>query len=141
MQTYNTIIEFVRPVLTELVRLIRNAFKQNNNTDKHLSDSVPTQNGLKEADSFFFLLLLNFSFEHAIRIKKVRINYNSMGLVIFLSWLVILIILDENIGSTMKKIQIFHYATILLEKIMVASLVTAFFGTPTFMTAFATVRH
>jgi hypothetical protein len=50
----------------KLVRLIKNVLKRNVCRGKHLSDSFPIQNGLKEGDTLS-PLLLNFALEHAIR--------------------------------------------------------------------------
>jgi hypothetical protein len=69
---YNILIEFGIPMkLVRLIRMCLNEAYSKVRIGKHLSDSFPIQNGLKEGDALS-PLLLNFALEHVIR--KVQEN-------------------------------------------------------------------
>jgi hypothetical protein len=64
---YNTPIEFGVPVkLVRLIEICLNETHSEVHTGKHLSDSFPIQNGLKEGDALF-PLVLNFALVCTIR--------------------------------------------------------------------------
>jgi hypothetical protein len=69
---YNILIEF--GVLMKLVRLIKMCLNETYSKvriGKHLTDSFPIQDGLKQGDSLS-PLLFNFALEYAVR--KVQLN-------------------------------------------------------------------
>jgi hypothetical protein len=73
---YNILIEFGVPM--KLVRLIKMCLNETYNKicmGKHLSDSFPIQNGLKQGDALS-PLLLNFAVEYLIR----KVQNNQVGL-------------------------------------------------------------
>jgi hypothetical protein len=64
---YNILSKFwVSMKLVRLVKMCLNETYRKFRTGKHLSDTVPIQNGLKQGDALL-LLLFNFALEYAIR--------------------------------------------------------------------------
>jgi hypothetical protein len=64
---YNILIEFGVPVkLFRLIQMCLNKTHSKVHIRKHLSDSVPIQNGLKQGDALL-PLLFNFAVEYAIK--------------------------------------------------------------------------
>jgi hypothetical protein len=64
---YNILIEFGVPMkLVRLIKICLNETYSKARMGKHLSDSLPIQNGLKKGDALS-PLLFNFALEYAIR--------------------------------------------------------------------------
>jgi hypothetical protein len=64
---YNILIEFGVPMkLVGLIKMCLNEMYSEVRIGKHLSDSFPVQNGLKQGDALS-PLLFNFALEYAIR--------------------------------------------------------------------------
>jgi hypothetical protein len=74
---YNILIEFGIPKkLIRLIKMCLNEIYSKVYIGKHLSDSIPIQNGLKQGDDLS-PLLFNFALEYAIRrSRKIRRDRN-----------------------------------------------------------------
>jgi hypothetical protein len=73
---YNILIEFEVPMkLVRLIKMCLNETYSEVRTGKHMSDSFPIQNGLKQGDALS-LLLFNFGLENGIR----KVQENQVGL-------------------------------------------------------------
>jgi hypothetical protein len=77
---YNILIEFGVPMkLVRLIKLCSNETYSKVRIGKHLSDSFPIQNGLKQGDALS-PLLFNFALEYVIRkFKETRLGLKSNG--------------------------------------------------------------
>jgi hypothetical protein len=73
---YNTLIEFGEPMkLVTLIKMCLNVTYSKVHIGKHLSDSFPIQNGLKQGDALS-PLLFNFGLENAVK----KVQENQVGL-------------------------------------------------------------
>jgi hypothetical protein len=103
---YNILIEFGVPMkLVRLIKMSLNETYSNVRIGKHLSDSFPIQNGLKQGDDLS-LLLLNFVLGYAIR----KVQENQVGLKLngthrLLAYADDVILLGEHIDTIKKNME------------------------------------
>jgi len=99
---YNILIEF--GILMKLVTLIRMCLNETYSrvwVRKHLSDTFPNRNGLKQGDALS-PLLLNYAFKYAIR----RVQVNKDGLKLNSTHQLLVCVDDVNIlGRNVRTIQ------------------------------------
>jgi hypothetical protein len=103
---YNILIEFgIAMKLIRLIKMCLNETYSKVRIGKHLSDSFPVQNGLKQGDALSSLLS-NFALEYAI--KKVQENYLGLklnGTLQLLAYADDMNLLGDNIDTINKSTQ------------------------------------
>jgi hypothetical protein len=103
---YNILIKFGVPIkLVRLIQMCSNETYSKVCIVKHLSDSFPIQNGLKQGDSLF-PLPQNFALEYAIRkIQKNQVELKLNGAHQLLAYADDVKLLGDSIGSIKKNIE------------------------------------
>jgi hypothetical protein len=106
---YNILIEFGVPMkLVRLIKMRLNEIYNKIDTGKHLSDTFPIQNGLKQGDSLL-PLLFNFALGHVIR----KVQENQVGLMLngtyqLLFYADVVNLLGDNIHTMKKSAETFN---------------------------------